>query len=51
MINIAHLYYDLMNLYGESGNIKANRSKDKYHIPRYPIRSNTTIQEVINYVN
>lgn len=23
MIHIAHLYYDLMNLYGESGNIKA----------------------------
>ena len=23
MINIAFLYYDLMNLYGESGNIKA----------------------------
>ena len=23
MIRIAHLYYDLMNLYGESGNIKA----------------------------
>lgn len=33
------------------GNTKANRSKDKYHIPRYPIRANTTMQEVINYVN
>ena len=33
------------------GNTKANRSKDKYHIPRYPIRANTTLQEVINYVN
>ena len=22
-IKIAHLYYDLMNLYGETGNIKA----------------------------
>ena len=22
-IKIAHLYYDLMNLYGESGNVKA----------------------------
>jgi len=22
-INILHLYYDLMNLYGESGNVKA----------------------------
>ena len=23
MIRIAHLYYDLMNLYGDNGNIKA----------------------------
>ena len=37
MINIAYLYYDLMNLYGESGNIKAltnylNNQNVKYKV-------------------
>ena len=38
-IKIAHLYYDLMNLYGESGNITAltsalERQKIKYEVDK-----------------
>ena len=42
MIRIAHLYYDLMNLYGESGNIKAlcyelENQKIKFKVDRLSI--------------
>ena len=33
------------------GGRKANRSDDKYHIPRYQIRQTTDINTFINYVN
>ena len=35
-INILHLYYDLMNLYGESGNIKAI----EYYLTQQNIKTN-----------
>ncbi len=34
MIKIAHLYYDLMNLYGDNGNIKAL----KYHLEKQKLK-------------
>lgn len=33
------------------GNTKASRSNDKYHVPRFPIQTDTTLKEFINYVN
>ena len=42
-INILHLYYDLMNLYGESGNIKAI----EYYLTQQNIKTNI-IQKSIN---
>ena len=29
MIKIAHLYYDIMNLYGENGNIRALKEQKR----------------------
>ena len=42
-LNILHLYYDLMNLYGESGNIKAI----EYYLTQQNIKTNI-IQKSIN---
>lgn len=47
MIRIAHLYYDLMNLYGDNGNIKAI----KYQLENQGIKTNVdflTIDDDIN---
>lgn len=48
MIRIAHLYYDLMNLYGDNGNIKAI----KYQLENQGIKTNVdflTIDDDINF--
>lgn len=37
MIKIAHLYYDLMNLYGDNGNIKALKNQLDKHEIKYKI--------------
>ena len=47
-INILHLYYDLLNLYGENGNIKAL----KKHLEEMGVRVNIeflTINDVIDF--
>ena len=48
MIKIAHLYYDLMNLYGDNGNIKAI----KYQLENQGIKTSIdflTIDDDINF--
>ena len=34
-VKIAHLYYDLMNLYGENANIRAIEKKKNVRVSRY----------------
>lgn len=48
MIRIAHLYYDLMNLYGESGNIKS--LKNYFEDQKIKIKiDNFTLDDVIDF--
>ena len=48
IIKIAHLYYDIMNLYGESGNILALTEALKRQGARYSV-SNVTKGDKIDY--
>ena len=48
MIYIAHLYYDLMNLYGESGNIKALEHSLKIQKVKYKV-DKLTINDKIDF--
>ena len=45
MIKIAHLYYDLMNLYGEHANVDALKNKLK---KQFKMMTYETLQKAVN---